>query len=151
MDKNFSEFSSLDSKAIIIELKIAHEAILKLLDQIQAVMHAYPKAKPFVRELQDLLLNHFERQNRKLIGFLQSVAMEHNDQSKDAHFLLQDLKDIKIKTWFFIDEHPADMGDVNPKNFIADFKDFSLCLSFRIKTERDRLIPLLESIFKNNS
>ncbi|NCB50222.1 MAG: hypothetical protein EOM53_06090 [Alphaproteobacteria bacterium] len=80
--------------------------------------------------------------------FLQDVIASHDEDSATAHFLLQDLKEIKIKTWFFIDEHPADMGDIHPKNFLVDLKSFSLGLTARIKTEREQLIPLIEKKWK---
>jgi hypothetical protein len=148
MDKNFHEETRADGAALIAELKTAQAIILDLLARLQAVSHTYALAKPVLRDLSNILLNHFEKQNRKLVGFLQDIMVEHDEDSPTAHFLLQDLKEIKIKTWFFIDEHPADMGDIHPKNFLADLKGFSASLTARIKTEREQLIALIEKRWK---
>ena len=141
------ENSPINRDSLISELKAGHELILGLLPQVQAVAHNYILAKPLLRQLSDVLLNHFEKQNRYLVSFLQEIMASHDENSALAHFLFQDLKEIKIKVWFFIDEHPSDMGDIYPKNFLADFKDLFLSLVARIKTEQEQLMPLIEKRF----
>ena len=141
------EQTPIDRISLIAELKTGHELILGLIHQLQALSHNYVLAKPLLRQLYDVLLNHFEKQNRHLVGFLDNRIAQKKQDSPLAQFLSQDLKEIKIKLWFFIDEHPADMGDIHPKNFLRDFKDFSLSVLSRIKTEQEQLIPVIEKRF----
>ncbi|MDP8213270.1 MAG: hypothetical protein P9X22_08305 [Candidatus Zapsychrus exili] len=141
-----SEQKPYHFKRLILELRNGQELILDALKEISPAIRSYKNVKPKLRDLEKILLDHFERQNRQTFDVLEKVVNIGGQIGSDAKFLLQDFKEIKVKTLIFIEDHPADMGDINPKNFVSDFRDFSSSLALRIEVEKSLLIPILESL-----
>lgn len=128
----------------IIQLKLSQASILSCIDQIQPLVRSYPQAKFKLREFQAKLLSHFEHQNKILCSEL-TVFYERDRQSeKMIEFLIHDFKEIKIKTLLFFDDHPGNMTDIRPKNFIRDFADFSQAIIVWMKAENEHLFPIVE-------
>lgn len=127
------------------ELKMGHLAMIEQIDQIHQVIHHYPDVKPKLRGLQTILLNHFEKQKQKFYQLLMEHFLSNQEKSKNIQFLEQDIKNLKVKTLIFYDEHPADMGDIRPKAFMLDFQVFSGDLTGRMYDERKYLFPLIEA------
>ena len=130
---------------LLQELKIGHIAMIEQIDQIHQVIRHYPDVKPKLRELQTILFNHFEKQKQKFYQLLTEYFLSDQEKSKNIQFLEQDIKNLKVKTLIFYDEHPADMGDIRPKAFIRDFQVFSGDLTGRMYDERKYLFPLIEA------
>ena len=132
------------SSDVIVQLKLSHGAILNCIDQIQPLLRSYPQAKLKLREFQNQILLHFERQNTILCNELIAFYASDRQIGKIIEFLIHDLKEVKIKTLLFFDDHPGDMADIRPKNFIRDFTDFSHIIFVRINMEREHLFPIIE-------
>ncbi len=100
----------------------------------------YLSIKPLIRSLQQALFNHLQLQNQH---FYERLKEQQRGAPNNLEFLEQDLKGYKIQALIFFDEHPADMGDLNPKNFKATFSEFSVKTVNRINVEKNFLLPLL--------
>lgn len=135
----------------VCSLKMGQVDILHRLGVIETCLRSYREAKPLLRELQPKLLAHFEEQKDSLYDQLKSIYKDDREKQKMIEFLIHDLKNIKINMLVFFDAHPADMGDIRPKNFIFDFQVFSSQLLARLKTEEDFLMPLLSKEQKDSS
>jgi len=123
-------------------LKRGHLAILLTIDEIQAIAHSYLKAKPKIRTLQEQVFAYFSLQKDDLFEELTHSFKGNQEKLKLIEFLKHDLKEMKIKALYFVDEHPADMADIRPKKFSADFAQFAKDLHTRFKIEEEYLFPL---------
>ena len=143
---------SLPIRDIFSSLKQNHIAILTNLDDIRQAISStleltrkqYLWVKPQLRGFEAALFNHFQLQSKDLYAQLLISAGEGS--IKDIEFLVEDLKDFKVKTLMFFDDHPADMGDLSPRNFRVTFYAFADYVQARMNAERDFLFPLLEKI-----
>ena len=136
----------MDTKNLLTQLKFGHQAIIFSLDDLQQVVRSYNQAKPKLRALQNTLLDHFSLMKNDLYDFLRAQLQNDSQALKTIEFLDFDIKDIKIKTLVFFDEFPADMGDVHPVNFPKKFSDYTHELAAHLRTERQKLFPLLERL-----
>ena len=143
---------SLPIRELIAALKQNHIVILTNLEDINQMISGslefsrkqYLSVKPNLRSLQAIVFDHFQLQNKDLYDKIKSDLS--GDVGKDVEFLIEDLKEFKIKTLMFFDEHPADMGDINPRNFKATFHIYSSQVHERMSAEKDFLFPLLEKL-----
>jgi hypothetical protein len=144
-----------DTKEIIRSLRQNQATLLQTIDDISraiSISHIidrknYLSLRPKFNFLQSAIFNHFQIQNEALYQMLERQATEDEDKSA-LRFLIQDLKELKIMTLMLVEEHPADMGDVTPKNFKRDFTDYIHAFTLRLSQEEKLLVPLLEK-FKN--
>jgi len=142
-----------DTKELIRTIRQNHifmiasiDSILKELAVSQTLTRKeYLSLRPEYRSLQGAILNHFQIQNAAFYQNLNEQAQGEEDQ-KALRFLIQDLKELKVRTLMLADEHPADMGDVTPKNFKHDFTDYIQALIGRLRNEEKLLLPILEKI-----
>ena len=128
----------------VLALESHHALILEHVDFIHRRYHIYRDVKPKISSLQQILLNHFALQTKELYAALTEFFENDREKSKLLEFLIYDLKELKIKTLGFFDEHPADMGDTRAKKFIQEFENYSDHLVSRIHHEKKYLIPFLE-------
>ncbi len=94
----------------IKQFKLAHQSILVTIDQINQTIRFYPKAKPFIRELQSKLLAHFKRQNDSFFNPLAEFYSNHRSLAKMMEFLRYDFKEIKVKRLIFFDRYSGGDG-----------------------------------------
>ncbi len=127
---------------------LSHEAILDTVSQLQGLTRSYLQAKPLLRDLQVRLLAYFNRQDKEFYQSLKIFFAEDRAALKIIEFLELDLKDSKIQYLIFFEKHSGEMGDMNSRNFIKDFREFSNVLLLRMKTEENHLLPLLERVEK---
>ena len=131
---------------ILHAIEISHQNLLAIVSQIRPVTRNYLQARQFLPSFQAKLLEHFSLQNAAFFERLVQRAATDPQQLKMVEFLSVNLKDLKIKTLVFFDEHSGNMIDLKPKNFINDFVAFSDDVLFRINAEREYMIPLLKDI-----
>ena len=132
-------------------LKQNHIALLGLIDDIlggvsgslELTRKQYLGLKPQWRLFQNVLFNHYSVQNKEFYDYLKQNCSDPTEVKK-IEFLIEDLKDSKIAALLFFDQHPSDMGDINPKDFKSGFYIFASRIKSRISAERDLLLPLLE-------
>lgn len=134
----------LSARGLSVKTEIQHEQMLELFDQIKKGQRNYLSVKAQLRELQDKVLEHISLQNTILAEVLQNPVHAGVIDAKLLEFLQIDLRDIKIETLVFFDEHPADMGDVRPGNFSGDFAHYAQRMTERIKTEKEYVLPALK-------
>lgn len=123
--------------------RLSHEAILDVVSQLQALTRSYFQAKPLLVDLRERLLAYFNRQDQEFYQTLRNFFAEDRPALKILEFLELDLKDVKIQYLIFFEKHSGEMGDVNSRNFVKDFREFSNVLLARVKTEENHLLPLL--------
>lgn len=144
----------IDTKEILRTLRQNHLTILHTIDDITKTTTSgqvftrkdYLTARPGLRDLQNSILNHLQKQNDSFYHDLESSDLLSSEEQKNIRFLKEDLRGFKVKTLLFFDEHPADMGDVNPKNFKRDFSDYLQELMARVRHEEEFLMPIIEKI-----
>jgi hypothetical protein len=124
----------------------SHVYLLSALDLIRQNIRSYAVAKPHLKNLQNLLLNHFEKQSKILYEELITFYSNDREKSKLLEFLTHDLKEFKIKTLVFFDAHSADMGDLKPKGIIPEFEEFSHFIIGRMHHEKKYLIPMVREM-----
>ena len=131
---------------VLQSIEINHQGLLGVISQIRPIARNYLQARQFLPSFQAKLLEHFKIQNSAFFDQLVGRVAADPKQVKMVEFLSVNLKDLKIKTLIFFDEHSGNMMDVKPKNFISDFAGFSDDVLFRINAEREYLIPMLKDI-----
>ena len=132
-------------KELLKNFKTSHQAIVNAIEKVGSLSRSYGAAKPYIREMNNLLLAHFGRENdeffKKLSGFYQE-----KETGKTIEFLSHDLKDLKIQFLAFFEKYPCEMGDRGSPQFPGDFTDFSRQVLERIKIEEEYLFGLLEGL-----
>lgn len=135
---------SFSFSEILSEIRSNHLFLLDSLEKVEGVLHQYSQAKPLLRELEQRLLKHLGLQNAAFYDELLRRAIPASQDQKIIHSLKQDVIDLKVQFLTFFDDHPADMGDIRPRNVIQHFQVLSNNIMARIKMEREYLCPLLE-------
>lgn len=130
--------------------RLSHEAILDVVAQLQGLTRSYLQAKPLLLDLSERLLAYFNRQDREFYRDLSVFFAEDRAALKILEFLELDLKDLKIQYLVFFEKHSGELGDVNSRNFVKDFREFSGAVIARVKMEEDRLMPLLKRRTSND-
>ena len=133
-------------KDMIAKIKVHHQCLVDSLNQIRPLVRSYHETKPLMRELQEILLAHFQFQSKSFYEQLRDFYAEDHKAQKMIEFLVQDLKELKVQTLILFDDHPGDMMDIKPGHFLKDFEVFSKSLLDRINIERDYLIPMVEKL-----
>ena len=131
------------SNPTVNSFRLSHEAILDVVSQLQALTRSYLQAKPLLLDLRERLLAYFNRQDQEFYQNLRNFFAEDRPAVKILEFLELDLKDVKIQYLIFFEKHSGEMGDVNSRNFVKDYREFSNVLLARVKTEENHLLPLL--------
>jgi len=134
------------SKVLVESFRSAHRSIILSIDDIQISLRNYNQAMPKLQTFGSLLLAHFGRQNTETYERIRRCVEGNREGLKMMDFLEHDLKDIKIKYLLFAEKHSGDPGNVNERNFIRDFREFSSDVINRIKIEEDYLLPLIERL-----
>ena len=132
---------------IIKSFKEGHQEIVNGIDRIQGVLRSYVQAKLYIRQLNEILLAHWGRQNEKFFINLRDFYFKNRQASKMIEFLELDTKDAKIKFLQFFDQYSGEMGDLGSNKFPRDFQEYSRHLLSRIKIEEEYLLPLLERLY----
>lgn len=131
-------------------IQFSHIALLDSLQDIRFFVRNYQQVKPKLLDLQEKMFRHFNLQPADLYTALNEFNVGRREDLKILEFLDVDLKDLKVKTLVFFDQHRADQLDNKPGNFIADFNAFAAAVTARIKAEEKYLIPLIQN-FQSNS
>ena len=140
---NISSEELRTSRDLIADFKTGHQAIIEAIDGIQASVRSYREAKPRIRTMQKILLDHFGREGSEFYNRLTVFYGSDRQATKMIEFLTYDLKDVKIQFLTFFDKYSGEMGDAGSRNFLRDFMDFTSLIIARIKVEEDQLLPLL--------
>ena len=132
-------------KELLKNFKTSHQAIVNALEKVGSLSRSYGAAKPSIREMNDLLLAHFGRQDgeffKKLLGFY-----KEKEAQKMIEFLSHDLKDLKIQFLTSFEKYSGEMADQGSPQFPRDFTVFSRQVLARIRIEEEYLFGLLEGL-----
>ncbi len=134
------------SEELIEDFKVNHKAIIDTLGQLQLLTRSYLEAKPKIRELERKLLPYFQSENKEFFDRLSGFYASDRPSLKMIEFLVDDLKDLKIKFLIFFERHSGGMEDRHWRDFPVDFTKFSNEILARIKIEKDYLFVLLNRI-----
>lgn len=140
-----STLMTKSNEEIFSKLQLGQQAIIDDMDQIQTSIQNYNEVKPKLRMLYDHLFLHFSYQNNELLVALKAHVLEDRQKSKILDFLEQDIKEAKVRLLAFVDEFPADMGDIRPISFPKKFTDFSRDIMMRMQMERQYLFPFFKT------
>ena len=125
--------------------KTAHHAIVDGVSQVQLFLRSYKEARAKLNVVEELLLNHFGRQDEKFFNDLMGFYQSDRQRLKMLEFLSVDLKDIKIQYLTFCDRYWGEWSDIKMRNFPKDFTDFTALILQRVRIEEEYLFPLLEN------
>ena len=128
------------------KLKLSHESLLKVMDEIKSVVRNYGQVKPRLADLYDFLLKHFSLQGKPLYESMERFSAKDHAQAKMLEFLQQNLVEIKVRALTFMDAHPATATDIHAGNFISDFNQISVEILARIRSEQQYLIPMISRL-----
>jgi len=131
------------SEELVSGFRVSHQAIVDIFDRTQLVARSYLQAKPFIREMEAILLVHFNHQDKELFDRLRELFRSDRESEKMIEFLTHDLKDIKIKFLIFFEKHSGEVLDTNWRSFPVDFLQFHREVLARIKVEESYLFPLI--------
>lgn len=131
---------------LIKQFRIAHQSILGAIDQVQLYSRQYHLAKPKIRDLHDMLLEHLSRQNNDFFAPLKDGYASNREASKMLEFLIFDTKEMKIQFLTFFDLHSGEPGDKHFRKFSKDFAEFAKIIIVRIDLEEAYLLPLMEKM-----
>ena len=135
----------MSSAQLIQRLKKGHQAIATAITQIRETVRSYSQAKPFLRILEQAVINHLECQDARFFRQLSTFYAEDREALKMLEFLTFELKELKVKYLVFSDAYPAQhIGDSGRRNFSKDFSEFAEAAIGRIRMENEYLLPLLQ-------
>ena len=130
------------------DLISSHRQVLEAMHEISPHAMPYYEVKKKLIVLYEEIFQYLSLQKSDRFERLREALVGEPDKLKIVNFLENDLKELRITMYWFSDEHRADMGDMNPKNFIRDFQELSQSLVGRIKREEELLLPLLSGLQK---
>lgn len=124
---------NLDWSKLRTSLESGHEMILDQIFKCRTGGKLQKNLEQF-RNLEQIVLAHLSSQSPRFYQALEEHLRNEKSQLKILEYLIFDLKDLKIKLLIFMDA-PA-----------ATFYEFKNDLTIRVSIEKERLIPLIESI-----
>ncbi len=127
-------------------LRLGHQSIVDSMDHLRPFLRSYLQAKPHLREFHQRLLTFFSKQDDVFFDVLYRSFQDDRSATKIIDFLVHDLKDLKIQFLIFFEKHSGEALDQSAATFPKDFSDFCASVIARIKTEEERLFPLLEKM-----
>lgn len=124
---------NLDWSKFRKSLESGHEMILDQILKCRPAGKLQKNLEQF-RNLEQIVLTHLSSQSPRFYQALEEHQRNEASRLKILEYLILDLKDLKIKLLAFRDA-PA-----------VKFYEFKNDLTIRVSIEKERLIPLIESI-----
>jgi hypothetical protein len=124
-------------------LKTSHQQLLLDINRLLDVLRDYPKALSILSDFEKVFTEYLRLQDSRLYDVLRQYYRMDREALKMLEFLEQDLKDIKIEFWNFLEGCSPHANAVAVRNFPKRFSDLSKKVISRIAIEEEYLFPLL--------
>ena len=124
-------------------LSQSHQLILETIDEIQPLLRSPVLAKIKMQALYLYLSKHFNRQDEAFLNEVKSLGQSGEISVKMVDFLVQDLKDLKVRLFIFSEQYLQGIISKKEPNFARDFKELMEDVVARLYVERNYLLPLL--------
>ena len=125
--------------------RLAHEAILNSVQNIQSRVRVFPEASRYFPDLTVALDTHLGAQNEAFYSGLTAFFSADRPAAAKIAYFREDLKAVKVSYLVFMDTYatatprPSDI-----RRFPLEASRFFELIRVRINTEEDYLLPLLD-------
>ena len=124
------------------ELIVTHQLTMDAIAQAQTEMKSDKFAVARIKIFCDYAIRHVSVQSE---GFYRILKAHHHGNSsalKKIGFFEDDLKELRVNLFVFIEKYFSDKPVRNMRPLIADFKEISENILNRINVENSQLLPL---------
>jgi hypothetical protein len=136
----------VNADALILRLQKSHRAVVRSISEIQPYLRRFPEVRPRLMILEEQLLLHWSLQDVGLWEKLQANASLQGAQEKMVDFLIQDLKEMKIKHFSFFEKYGSDAKQGSTYQLTQHFTEFIRAIMARFQMEEEYLLPMLRDL-----
>ncbi len=126
------------------------ETIMHSLVQIQALRNNYREARKITGECREKVYYYLGKQDGQFYAKITDFFCDNRPALKIVEFLVQDLKELKGKTFGFFEKYGVQNPFEQGRNFARDLREYQQALLERFRVEEDYLLPLLKRLAEEN-
>lgn len=134
------------TEALIEQLRRQRESILRSLLRLRSLAHHYREARKWTGGCREEVYLYLGRQGDAFYDHLREYYKENRPALKIIEFLIQDLKELKVKSFIFFEKYGADNPLEQGRHFVRDLREYQQTVEDRFRAEDDYLNPILQRI-----
>ena len=126
-------------------LSQSHQLILEAIDETKPFLSSPASAKIKMQALFLYLSKHLSRQDEMFLNELKLLGQSGVISLNMVDFLIQDLKDLKVRMFIFSEQYLQGVIVKKEPNFARDYSELTKDIIARLYVERNYLLPFLNA------